>query len=177
VERVPISEFDPSESDQGYWIRNGEPFTGVVFSTFEGRLAGEWVCKGGVQWGPERQYDEEGLLREAQYYIAGHIHGIRRQWGLLGEKYVLGEFRFGVELRGRWWRPGGPVVTDDRTVGPEAEATAQYLSAYREDVTNAGGDPSEVPAPYLTLMPGEWDDPPAPGDADRWLALFPPDQR
>src|SRR5262249_8476898 len=117
------------------------------------------------------RYDEDGLLCEAQYYVAGHIHGIRRQWDF-GEKYVLGEYRFGVELRHRWWKPGGPVVTYDRTVGPEAEATAQYLALYQEAVTKAGGDPGEVPAPYLTLLPGEWDDPPAPGDVERWLALF-----
>ncbi|MCE9564265.1 MAG: hypothetical protein K8U57_19655, partial [Planctomycetes bacterium] len=46
-----------------------------------------------------------------------------------------------------------------------------------QEVADLGGSPSEVPGPYLTLMAGEWDDPPAPGDADRWLALLMPDPR
>jgi len=170
MERVPETELDPGE-DGTYWTRNDEPFTGVIFSMFEGQLSGEWVCREGFLWGPERHYTGDRLNR-AWYYVAGHVHGFRREWSTGGRKYTLAEYRFGVELRSRWWQPGGPVVTEDRTVGPEAGATAQYLTAYQKYVTDMGGDPGEVPGPYLALMPGEWDDPPAPGDADRWLALF-----
>ena len=55
----------------------------------------------------------------------------------------------------------------------QLSATAGYLAAYQQDIADLGGDPGEVPAPYLTLMPGEWDDAPAHGDADRWLTQFP----
>src|SRR5262249_61900663 len=101
MERVLETELDPGE-DGTYWTRNDEPFTGVVFSMFEGRLAGEWTCREGFLWGPERHYNEDGLLRQAEYYLAGHIHGFRRQWSF-GGKYVIEEDQFGVKVRGRWW--------------------------------------------------------------------------
>jgi hypothetical protein len=42
----------------------------------------------------------------------------------------------------------------------------------RREAIALGGDPSEVPVPFLELLPGEWDDPPTPNDAARWAALF-----
>ncbi|HEX3147771.1 MAG TPA: hypothetical protein VHR66_06780 [Gemmataceae bacterium] len=171
MERFPESELDPGE-DATYWsTRDGEPYTGIVFTMFEGKLSGEWECREGYMWGPERHFDEDGIVCRAWYHLAGCIHGFRREWSF-GGKYTLYEYRFGALLRSRWWRPDGPVVDEDRTVGSEAANTVRYLADGERFITAMGGDFSEVPEPYLTLLPGEWDDPPAPDDAERWMARF-----
>src|SRR5262249_16348267 len=54
--------------------------------------------------------------------------------------------------------------------GAEAEELNQIAQETQRVITERGGDPSEIPAAFMGPMPGEWDDPPAPGDADRWLA-------
>jgi hypothetical protein len=171
MERVPESELDPGE-DGTYWTRGDEPFTGVVFSTLDGQLSGEWGCRDGFLWGPERHYSD-GELAEARYNLAGHPHGFRRQWSTGGRKYLIEEYQLGVKVRSRWWKSDGTVVSEECTVGPEAEETARYVDERRQEVEDMGGDPGEVPGPYVALTAGEWDDPPAPGDAGRWLARFP----
>ena len=170
MERISVYDLDPDCFESECWLRDGEPFTGVVVSEKVGQLLGEWFCRGGSRWGPQREWYDNGWLREACYCIAGFRHGFHRQWYRDGRKYIIKEYRFGVEVRSQWWL-GRSAETKSHLEGPDAARIARYVEECRLDILGLGGDPGEVPVQFLELLPGEWDDLPKADDSARWEEL------
>jgi hypothetical protein len=112
MERISIEDLDPDVFHSEYWTRQEELVTGVVVEETDGQVTGEWYCRGGRRWGPQRVWFEDGGLWEAYYCIAGCIHGFRRSWRSNGRKLVVEEYQFGLRVRRRMWNKDGSVETD-----------------------------------------------------------------
>ena len=171
MERISVNDLDPDCFHSEFWTCEEEPFTGIVVDKKGGRVRGEWFRRGGWRWGPQREWCKNGGLGEAYYCIAGRFHGFRREWESDGRKFCITEYRFGVEIRSRKWDFDGSIRTESDLEGPNAALVENLVEEGRQRAIELGGDPSEVPVQFLELMPGEWDDPPTPGDAARWAAL------
>ena len=171
MERISVDELDPDCFHSEFWERGGKPFTGVVVDAEHGLVVGEWFCRGGWRWGPQREWCANGGLWKASYCVAGTLHGVYRWWNSDGSKYVIKEYRLGALIRRRRWDSDGSVDTElTRELYPRTPFDEVREKEILRDIIKKGGNPNEVPVPYLELLPGEWDDRPAPGDAARWAA-------
>ena len=174
MKRIPADKLDPDGVASEFWTRKGKPVTGVVVGESDGRVLGEWYCRDGLRWGPQRRWNPLGAPFDAYFCLAGHIHGFRRLWAAYGRKRAIEEYRFGIQVRRRTWEFDGFVETSPALEElPDAAYYEGIIESNRRSILKLGGDPSEVPALFSTLRPGEWDDPATPNDVANWLALDP----
>ena len=145
VKRVPSANLSDGESNDGVAYLDGEPFTGVSFSTHAGgELRYETTWRHGVEWGPQRLYAADGQLLKAGEYRAGFREGVWRSWHPDGRPASEEECEFGCALSRRRWDAAGTLVEDYRlSDGDPAFATLQM---YRQAYGRSGYIGQPVPA-------------------------------
>ncbi|MEZ4234747.1 MAG: hypothetical protein R3F59_01000 [Myxococcota bacterium] len=143
---LPEVDFDrlDREDDEGRWLLDGAPFTGVATEHDGGVRISLSGFEEGYPHGPEREWSPRGTLLTERYYRDAALHGPSRHWSADGTPEADSWFERGVCTRRSRWGQGG-WQPNDYTPTPREQ---ERLAAKR-----AGGD---APLVELASDGGTW---------------------
>ena len=111
IERVDIEDLDLSD-DCSQLIRDGEPFSGVVF---ERSRSGVMIYEGkyvdGRRCGVSRFWSEGGVLSAEQCFLFNGLHGLSREWYPNGSMKSVGMYELGVCISLEEWAEDGVLAS------------------------------------------------------------------
>lgn len=151
--RVLWEQFDDPPGQTNTCTINGQPFTGVAYSTFEdGTVFEEWTIRGGRLWGPYRDYSPEGRLTTSGYVVARIRHGVWRNWYRDGRKRSVESVQYGVTVRRKCWDKNGEASSDD------VAASEWHRKQMQENRRKFGLiiDAEPIPEDYTHLGEEDW---------------------